>query len=256
MAKQVKYLVLLIIHVFIYSFSLYAQIDNKSFLKYQLSIPRVSKAWAKYNDSTKKEFAKSKIDFPPYEIYLRAFKAQNELELWARNNDTAEYTLIKTLRVCAICGVLGPKRARGDNQIPEGFYYIEEFNPKSEFYLSLHINYPNYIDKKVSLSKELGGDIYMHGGCVTIGCIPMTDEGIQELYVICLNAKSNGQNNIPVHIFPTRFTKNGMNYLKREYGKDKEKIQFWNDLKGSYDYFEKYHKLLPLCYTIDGRYLN
>jgi len=40
-------------------------------------------------------------------------------------------------------GKLGPKRQQGDMQIPEGFYHISGFNPASNFYLSLRINYPN-----------------------------------------------------------------------------------------------------------------
>jgi murein L,D-transpeptidase YafK len=31
----------------------------------------------------------------------------------------------------------------GDYQVPEGFYYITEFNPASNYHLSLGINYPN-----------------------------------------------------------------------------------------------------------------
>ena len=84
----------------------------------------------------------------------------------------------------------------------------------------------------------------------------MTDDGIKELYTVCLNAKLNGQEYIPVHIFPTRMNKNGMNYLKNTFPKDMAKQQFWADLKTGYDYFEKYHKLLPVMYSPDGKYVN
>src|SRR5207244_4495553 len=143
------------------------------------------------------------------------------------------------------------KRMEGDRQVPEGFYFIEEFNPNSDYCLSLLLNYPNYADQKMGKGKS-GGDIYIHGGCVTVGCMPMTDEGIKELYIICLNAKINGQDYIPVHIFPTRLTKNGMAYLNREFPKDAARQQFWSNLKTGYDYFEKTHKLLPIMYSPDG----
>jgi murein L,D-transpeptidase YafK len=236
-------------------FALAQENENNDFKNYQLSCYRVSEACKKYNDTLSKEFRKRNLVYPPKDIYLRAFKSQNEMELWARNNESSEYKLIKTYHICAISGALGPKRSQGDRQVPEGFYFIEEFNPKSDYYLAMLLNYPNYSDK-LKGKGNLGGDIYIHGGCVTIGCMPMTDDGIKEIYTICLNAKMNGQEYIPVHIFPTRLTKNGMNYLKSEFPHDAERQQFWADLKAGYDYFEKYHKLLPVMYSTDGRYAN
>jgi len=232
-----------------------AQSEDQTFKNYQLSSSRVADAGKKYTDTISKEFKKKGLAFPPRDIYLRAFKSQNELELWARNNESAEYKLVKTYRICALSGLLGPKRTQGDRQVPEGYYFIEDFNPKSDYYLSMQLSYPNYSDEKLG-GNNLGGDIFIHGGCVTIGCMPMTDEGIKELYTICLNAKMNGQENIPVHIFPTRLTKAGLSYLNREYPKDNARLLFWNDLKAGYEYFEKYHKLLPVMYSPEGRYAD
>lgn len=232
-----------------------AQLCDTSFKNYQLSCSRVCDAVKKYNTVLSVDFEKKKVGYPCRDIYLRAFKSQNELELWARDNEYSEYKLIKTYPICAISGALGPKRAQGDRQVPEGFYFIEEFNPKSDYYLSLLLNYPNYCDI-VKGKDKLGGDIYIHGGCVTVGCIPVTNEGIQEIYALCLNAKLNGQEYIPVHIFPTRLTKSGMNYLKNQFPSDVSRQQFWSELKTSYDYFEKNHKLLPVMYSPDGRYAN
>jgi len=232
-----------------------AQSDSASFRSSQLSYGRVSQSWKKYNDTLSREFRKKGITYPPKDIFLRAFKNQNELELWARNNGNSEYKLIKTYRICSISGVLGPKRSQGDRQVPEGYYFIEEFNPASEYYLSLRLNYPNYSDQVMG-SGKLGGDIYIHGGCVTVGCLPMTNEGIQEIYTLCLNAKLNGEENIPVHIYPTRLSKSGMSYLAHEFPKDEARQQFWSELKTGYDYFEKTHRLLPVMYTPEGKYAN
>lgn len=233
----------------------HAQETGEKFKNTQLACTRVSEACKKYNDTLSKEFRKKGLDYPPKDIFLRAFKSQNELELWARNTETTEYKLVKTYRICALSGALGPKRSQGDRQVPEGYYFIEEFNPKSDYYLAMLLNYPNFSDKMMGNTNP-GGEIYIHGGCVTIGCMPMTDDGIKELYTLCLNAKINGEEYIPVHIFPTRLTKNGLAYLNREFGKDPVKQQFWADLKPGYDYFEKYHKLLPVMYGPDGRYVN
>ena len=234
---------------------LLAQDDSASFRSAQFASSRVSDSWKKYNDTLAKEFKKKNVAYPPTDIYLRAFKSQNEMELWARNSESSEYKLIKTYHVCAISGSLGPKRMQGDRQVPEGYYFIDDFNNASEFYLSLQLNYPNYSDQRLG-DQKTGGDIYIHGGCVTVGCLPMTNPGIQEIYTVCLNARLSGQQFIPVHILPTRLNKNGMAYLTREFPNDAAKQQFWTELKAGYDYFEKNHKLLPVMYSPEGKYVN
>ena len=235
------------------SFQASAQ-DDQTFRNFQFSFTRVSQAWTKYNESLREMFEKKGVSYPPKDIYIRSFKSQNEMEVWARNEPEQEYKLIKQYRICALSGILGPKRYEGDRQVPEGFYFIEDFNPRSDYYLSMLINYPNYSDQILSNQTRPGGDIYIHGGCVTVGCMPMTDDIIQELYVLCLNAKMNGQAYIPVHIFPTRFNESGLNFLGREYSKEQDKQKFWVNLKAGYDYFEKNHKVFPVIYTPDGKY--
>lgn len=232
-----------------------AQDEVQTFKNFQFSFNRVSQAWMKCNDTLGKLFQSKGLSYPPKDIYVRSFKSNNEMEIWGRDEDTAAYTLVKTYRVCALSGILGPKRLEGDYQVPEGFYFIEDFNPKSDFYLSLLINYPNYSDLILGDKNKPGGDIYIHGGCVTVGCLPLTDPFIQEFYVLCLNAKLNGQNYIPVHIFPTRFNRQGLNFLGRSYKDEIEKQRFWVNLKAGYDYFEQYRKILPVMYTADGKYV-
>ena len=89
---------------------------------------------------------------------------------------------------------------QGDYQVPEGFYYINEFNPNSNYHLSLGLNYPNASDRILSDSLSPGGDIYIHGSCVSVGCIPVTDEQIEEIYIIASYAKASGQDYIPTHL--------------------------------------------------------
>jgi len=74
---------------------------------------------------------------------------------------------------------LGPKRRFADEQLPEGFYELDWFNPQSNFYLSLHVSYPNAADRMLGSKASLGDDFFLHGNCVTIGRIPITDDGIQ-----------------------------------------------------------------------------
>ena len=99
----------------------------------------------------------------------------------------------------------GAKRIQGDYQVPEGFYYINEFNPHSNYHLALGLNYPNASDKILSDSLRPGNGIYIHGSCVSVGCIPVTDQDIEEIYIIASAAKASGEDFIPVHIFPFRY---------------------------------------------------
>ncbi len=232
-----------------------AQDELTTFRNFQFSFNRVSQAWARYNDTLRQAFTEKHLNYPPHQIFLRFFKATNEAELWARNDDSSAYTLVKSYRVCALSGSLGPKRWEGDRMVPEGFYFIDEFNPKSDFYLSLLLNYPNYADLIQGNSAKPGGDIYIHGGCVTVGCLPMTDPVIMELYTVCLSAKLAGQAFIPVHIYPIRFDRKGLDFLGTQYTADTVKQRFWVNIKREYDYFERHHRLLPVMYSPDGRYL-
>lgn len=229
--------------------------DNSAFKAYQLSMPRVAQAFSEYNEPLKKAFQAKGLAFPPSDIYIRSFKTQNEMEVWVKNPGVDTYTLFKTYRVCALSGSLGPKRWEGDRQVPEGLYFINHFNPKSDFFLSMLVSYPNYSDMVLGNKEKPGGDIYIHGACYTVGCLPMTDPIIKELYVLCLNARFQGQNNIPIHIFPTRFSKVSVGFLGKEYGEDETKHRFWLNLKAGYDYFEKNKKILPAMYTKEGKYV-
>jgi murein L,D-transpeptidase YafK len=81
------------------------------------------------------------LSYPPRAIFLRAFKKEAVVELWVEN-PSGSYTLAKNYSICATCGILGPKRRIGDEQVPEGFYELDWFNPQSNFFLSLHVSYP------------------------------------------------------------------------------------------------------------------
>ena len=140
----------------------------------------------------------------------------------------------------------------GDYQVPEGFYYINEFKPNSNYLLSLGLNYPNASDLILGDKQHPGGDIYIHGSCITVGCIPIQDFQIEELYVLATNAKNAGQDFIPVHIFPVRFNnKNSMEYFSKLTKDDQDMQHFALTLKDVYDYFNK-EKKLPLI-SVDNK---
>jgi murein L,D-transpeptidase YafK len=150
--------------------------------------------------------------------------------------------------------VLGPKRKEGDLQVPEGFYYIERFNPLSIFHLSLGINYPNEADKLKSNAPKLGKDIFIHGECTTVGCLPMTNDKIKEIYLYALAAKENGQTQIPVYLFPFRFSPENKANFYSEYADNQEFLSFWENLQEGYDHFQANLKALRVSVNAKGDY--
>lgn len=226
-----------------------------SFRDQQWKFPRVRTAAKEKDEALKRLFAGGGAKYPPEKIVLRAFKKEGELELWVQNSPGAAYQLLKTYSICATSGILGPKRRFGDEQVPEGFYELDWFNPQSNFYLSLHVSYPNASDRILGFRQNLGGDIMLHGNCVTIGCIPITDDGIKEVYWLAVLARSSGQVHLPIEIFPARLTTVELDRLAASYRDKPDAIAFWTNLKEGFDYFEKNHQ--PPLVKVDrgGRYV-
>jgi len=119
--------------------------------------------------------------------------------------------LLKTYKIALGFTPVGAKQRQGDGKTPEGTYYICNKNPKSKFYLSLAISYPNELDAKDGLAgglidrhqynlivnaqkrkgippwnTALGGEIFIHGEGAsrdwTFGCIALDNPDIKELY--------------------------------------------------------------------------
>lgn len=230
--------------------------NNFRFMDYQRSFPRISEAMKRKEDTLMKQFKEKNLPWPIKSIYLRSFKYDSQLEVWVRNDRNEPYKLFKTYKVCAMAGTLGPKRMQGDYQVPEGFYYINEFNPKSTYHLSLGLNYPNSSDRILGDSLQPGGDIYIHGSCVTTGCIPITDQQIEELYILAAMARSEGQDFIPVHIFPIQFkNKKSSDFLVKYLKEYPEYTSMSNELKHAYYYFEKSKRLPVIMVNRNGEYL-
>ncbi len=228
----------------------------------QLSIKNVAKQNAKQAavlmqkaDTLKKQLAAMQMEWPVKQIYVRSFKYDSQLEVWVRNKSNEPYKLFKTYKVCALSGALGPKRIEGDYQVPEGFYYINQFNPRSTYNMSLGLNYPNESDRLLSDSIKPGNDIFIHGSCVTVGCIPINTQ-IEELYLMAAYAYEQGEDFIPVHIFPIRFdVQKSKEFLHKSTKDDPEYHRFTGRLKEVYDYFEQNKKLPVISINNKGEYL-
>src|SRR4051812_27542515 len=88
---------------------------------------RVAEARPRSEPPIRARFQKAGVAYPAGELYLRAFKREGELELWAGPRGRP-LKLVHAYRICAASGGLGPKRQMGDGQVPEGFYELDHFN--------------------------------------------------------------------------------------------------------------------------------
>jgi hypothetical protein len=197
-------------------------------------------------------FAKAHLDYPG-KLYLRAFKLEQELEVWGYSKKKKQYVLITTYPFTGFSGKLGPKREEGDDQIPEGFYHISFFNVNSDYFLSLKINYPNRSDLiHTTNPNEPGGDIMIHGSRVTIGCIPIGDFEIGELFVMAIDSHDQF-GTIPIHIYPFHMenppsdeTRDIMSALGQEVLSEDypDTYNLWKTLLPTLEFFEE-HRLVP-----------
>jgi len=232
-------------------------ISTIHFIDYQRSIPKIGDMLHRKEDTLMKQFRDKGLAWPARYVYIRSFKYDSQLEVWVKNTREEKYKLFKTYKVCALAGTLGPKRMAGDYQVPEGFYYINEFNPRSEYHLSLGLNYPNASDRILSDSTQPGGDIYIHGSCVTTGCIPITDSQIEELYILAAHAKDMGEDFIPVHIFPVNFNNvRSVDYLNKYLQTFSEYTPFAKSMRSAFYYFEKYRDVPFVMVNGRGEYVT
>ena len=145
-------------------------------------------------------FQNAGANYPPSVITLLAIKAEKKVELWVEEQGKPVY--IRAYEVKAASGELGPKLREGDRQVPEGIYQLEYLNPNSAYHLSMKLNYPNAFDRKHAAQEgrmQPGTNIFIHGKAVSIGCLAMGDEAIEELFVLVADT---GKGNVTVAIAP------------------------------------------------------
>ncbi|HJQ67798.1 MAG TPA: L,D-transpeptidase family protein [Blastocatellia bacterium] len=133
------------------------------------------------------------------------FKSQRKLELYSNDE------IVRAYRVGLGTSPVGDKVRQGDRRTPEGQFYVCVKNPRSQFYLSLGLSYPNEEDAERGLrdglinrarhnqiisairnrrtppqNTALGGEIYIHGHGSkddwTWGCVALDNADIKELF--------------------------------------------------------------------------
>lgn len=178
-------------------------------------------------------------------VFMRLFKETKTLEVWIKHGDVFE--LFKSYPVCTFSGSLGPKRKEGDRQSPEGFYSVAalQLNPNSNYHLAFNVGFPNEYDR---MKGYTGSFLMVHGSCVSIGCYAMGNSQIEEIYLLTEAALQNGQEQVALHLFPFKMTKENM-----EKHQLSEWLGFWKELQSGYDAFEKNH-LVPDVTVKNGKY--
>ena len=147
--------------------------------------------------------------------------------------------------MCRWSGQLGPKKTKGDRQVPEGFYaiYPSQMNPHSNYYLSFNVGYPNLYDRVHGYS---GNSIMVHGICSSAGCFSMTNREIGEIYTIAREAFAAGQPEIQMQSMPFHMTADNIAKYRLD-----PNIDFWRELKNGADNFEvtKHEVAVGVCNT-------
>jgi murein L,D-transpeptidase YafK len=154
-------------------------------------------------------------DAPEERYRILVKKGERKLYLYVWEN--GKERLAKTYQIALGNNPSGSKQRQGDGATPEGDYYITHKNPRSNFYLSLGVSYPNITDADKGLKEglitkpqhraivnaiqakakppqntRLGGDIFIHGGGTgnlfgsvrdwTLGCVALENGDIKELF--------------------------------------------------------------------------
>ncbi len=228
------------------------KVASLSFEEKQKQFPRVADAYERKEELFLMKCRSKEIPETFSDMFIRVFKRENLLEIWAKNV-RGKYVKFGDYKIYSMSGHLGPKRQLGDEQVPEGFYYINEFNPQSNYLLSLGINYPNESDKILSSAVNKGGDIFIHGGKVSAGCIAMSNYYIEDIYIAAVKARNHGQQIIPVQIFPFQMTSINMTYYSN-FWQLRQYMDFWNNLAQGYRYFETYKTLPDVGVDTNGYY--
>lgn len=187
----------------------------------------------------------------PVRMGLRAFKAERELEVWVSSHQAGPMRLVATFPIAGLSGTAGPKRKEGDRQVPEGFYFVDRYNPSSAFHLSLGIDYPNRADRIKGDPVRPGSDIFIHGSNVSIGCLAMTDPVIEAIYSLADSVRRRG-GRIPVHIYPCRMEPARVRALTTQH---QEHRSFWQTLQPGYDAFRWSHEFRAPSVDRRGEYV-
>jgi len=211
------------------------------------------------------------VSYPPDDVLFRVFKQEREIEIWAKSEGAASMQLVRTVPICSMDFLPGPKLEQGDGKTPEGFYYIKRksFGTSSAYYwmwmclddaridsegepgkcscVKICIDYPNDVDKFRSRKglgiSDPGDGICIHGNCITAGCVSFKNRDFLSVYGFAALHHRSKNDDLQIHIFPFRFKGKDLAAVPIDpdigsrLGTDKTR-RFWRNLKTGYELFE------------------
>ncbi|HVY82050.1 MAG TPA: L,D-transpeptidase family protein [Steroidobacteraceae bacterium] len=120
-------------------------------------------------------------------------------------------SILRTYKIALGLNPIGHKERAGDFRTPEGRYYLTRRNPRSDFFLSIQVSYPNEADVRNAKRNgwDTGGSIMIHGlpnqlkhtpkyyesRDWTDGCIAVSNSDMLEIWLLTAN-------NTPIEILP------------------------------------------------------
>lgn len=166
---------------------------------------RLSQHEAAVEQRLRPQFAAADLRFPAHELAYVAIKDARRLEVYGRMSPDQPWAFVTEYSILAASGGPGPKLREGDRQVPEGIYRAELLNPNSKFHLSIRLDYPNAFDRQMARTdgrSQLGGDIMIHGGASSIGCVAIGNDGAEDLFVLTALV---GKEQVRIVVSPTDF---------------------------------------------------
>lgn len=212
---------------------------------------RVEEARTNYGPAVRSAVEQAGLHYPPRELFIRVFKFENVLEIWARDADAPAFKSVLELPLADV-RVRGRKKREGDYRTPEGCYRVIDFNAESAGYLSLRLDYPNLADRIYAASKKPGSDIFIHAGGYSTGCVSVSSAGMAQLYLLAIDTKRRPTH---VHIFPHRMDRSAEEVASGPIiHADPALPAFWAQLRPIYDAFETTRSIPNVTISKDGKY--
>jgi murein L,D-transpeptidase YafK len=133
---------------------------------------------------------------PPQLLADRVVVRKSERRMYLMHGET----VLRAYRVALGLNPVGPKEQEGDSRTPEGHYLLTRRNPRSEYFLSIQVSYPNDRDMQRARRNRLspGGSVMIHGlpnelrreptyyekRDWTDGCIAVSDSDMLEIWLM------------------------------------------------------------------------
>lgn len=148
----------------------------------------VNQALKKFGPPARKSLAErfktAGLTYPPKKCCLIYLKEENLLYLFGFDKKQ-KWIRIANYSLLSWSGKLGPKLKEGDMQMPEGFYRFTALG--ADTHLCLWVDYPNRRDRaraKLDHRTGLGGDIQIHEGVYSTGCVVLDHASMAEIFVL------------------------------------------------------------------------